>query len=155
MDFFIYFLGFYPGVSYFLFFKSIFKKGTEMKKTVLALVMIPFILLHLAGCVPVLIATGAMGGYAVSKDTFQGETDKNYDSLWSAALSVSRIRGNIKSEDSAKGYIELEAESSKVYIRLIRITQATTRIRVSARKYHLPNLTLAQDFFVKILEEAE
>jgi hypothetical protein len=138
-----------------LFFEGIFKKGTEMKKTVLALAVIPFIVLQLAGCVPVLIATGAMGGYAVSKDTFQGETDKSYDSLWSAALNISRIRGNIKSEDSAKGYIELEADSSKVSIRLVRITQATTRIRVSARKYHLPNLTLAQDIFVKILEEAK
>lgn len=154
MDFFISFLGVYSWVNGSLFFKSILKKGNEMRKTVLVLAVIPFIVLQLSGCVPVLIATGAMGGYAVSKDTFQGDTDKSYDSLWSAALNVSKIRGNIKLEDSVKGYLELEAESSKVYVRLIRISQATTRIRVSARKYHLPNLTLAQDFFVKILEEA-
>jgi hypothetical protein len=155
LDFFIPFLGFYPGVGGFLFFKGIFKKGAKMKRTVLALTATLFLVLQLVGCVPVLIATGAIGGYAISKDTFQGETDKSYDSLWSAALNISKIRGNLKTEDSVKGYIELETESSKVYIRLVRITQATTRVRISARKYHLPNLTLAQDFFVKILEEAK
>ncbi len=97
---------------------------------------------------------GVLGGYAISKDTIQGETDKSYDSLWDSALMVGRIRGQIKYEDPTKGYIELEAESSRVYIRLIRLTAATTRLRVSARKYHLPNLGLAQDIFVKIMEQA-
>lgn len=115
------------------------------------------ILLAVSGCAPLIVggAVGAVGGYATSRDTIQGETDKSYDSLWDSALTVSKIRGQIKYEDMAKGYIELEAESSKVYIRLIRLTAATTRLRVSARKYHFPNLGLAQDIFVKIMEQAK
>jgi len=126
-----------------------------MKK--IMLFIIPCILLSALGCAPLIVggAVGALGGYAVSKDTIQGETDKSYDSLWKSALMVSNIRGQIKFEDRLKGYIELEAESSKVYIRLVRLTVTTNRLRVSARKYHFPNLNLAQDIYVKIMEQAE
>jgi hypothetical protein len=126
-----------------------------MKKMVLFLM--PLIFIGISGCAPLIIggAVGAVGGYAISKDTVQGETDRSYDSLWNAALTVSRIRGQIKFEDRTKGYIELTAESSKVYIRLIRVTEATTRLRVQAKKYHFPNLNLAQDIFVKIMEQAK
>lgn len=126
-----------------------------MKKAMLAALLC--VSLVSCGCAPLIIggAVGALGGYAISKDTVQGETDTSYDTLWNAALTVSRIRGTVKSEDSIRGYLELEAESSKVYIRLIRLTQATTRLRISCRKYHLPNLTLAQDLFVKIMEQAK
>ena len=119
--------------------------------------LIPCILVTILGCAPLIIgsAVGVLGGYAISKDTIQGETDKNYDSLWEAALTVSKIRGEIKYEDKTKGYIELEAESSKVYVRLIRLTFSTTRLRVQARKYHFPNMSLAQDIFVKITEQAK
>jgi len=125
-----------------------------MRKAIL--VLIPCIFLSISGCAPLIIgsAVGALGGYAVSKDTIQGETDKSYDSLWEAALTVSKIRGQIKYENKTKGYIESEAESSKVYIRFIRLTVSTTRLRVSARKYHFPNMSLAQDIFVKITEQA-
>lgn len=128
-----------------------------MKNLIVFSFLITFILVNTSGCAPLIIgsAVGAVGGYAISKDTIEGETDKSYNSLWDSALMVSRIRGQIKYEDRAKGYIELEAESSNVYIRLIRLTNATTRLRVKARKYHLPNLTLAQDIFVKIMEQAK
>ncbi len=154
MDIFDYFLGANSWVNYSLFHKSILKKGFKMRKIMFFL--IPCIFVSISGCAPLIIggAVGALGGYAVSKDTIQGETDKNYDSLWEAVLTVSRIRGEIKYEDKTKGYIELEAESSKVNIRLIRLTVATTRLRVQARKYHLPNLSLAQDIFMKITEQA-
>jgi len=120
------------------------------------LFLIPCIFVSILGCAPLIIggAVGALGGYAISKDTIQGETDKSYDSLWEAALTVSKIRGEIKYENKIKGYIELEAESSKVYVRLIRLTVATTRLRVQARKYHFPNMGLAQDIFTKVMDQA-
>lgn len=125
-----------------------------MRKTALFLFMPIFV--SIVGCAPLIIggAVGALGGIAISRDTIQGETDRSYDSLWEAALLVSKIRGEIKDENKTKGYIELEAESSKVYVRLVRLTLATTRLRVSARKYHFPNMDLAQDLFMKIMEQA-
>ena len=126
-----------------------------MKDKIFLYFFIPLLLLNISGCVFILGgAAGALGAYGVSKDTIQGETDKPYDSLWNAALMISRVRGTIKEEDPTKGYIEAQIDSSRVWIRLIRLTQATTKLRISARKYHLPNLDLAQGFYVKIIEEA-
>jgi hypothetical protein len=151
-----YFLGDNSWADRFLFYKNILKKGNKMKK-VTVLFLLVALCLNVLGCVPLIVggAAGALGAYAVTKDTIQGESDKSYGALWNAANMVCRIRGTIKDEDSVKGYIELETESGHVWIRLIRLTRATTRIRISARKYHLPNLDLAQDMFVKIMEEAK
>lgn len=127
-----------------------------MRKIIIVSSLLFFLFLNISGCLPLIIggAAGALGAYAISKDTIQGETDKPYEELWSAALAVARIRGVIKQEDTRKGYIELEAERSKVSISLIRLTHATTRLRIKARKYGFPNLELAQNIYVKILEEA-
>ncbi len=126
-----------------------------MKKT--NLLIIPALLLVLAGCAPIIIgaAVGGVGAYALSRDTIQGETDKAYDSLWDAALVVGRIRATIKQQDYQHGLIILDAESSRVEVRLIRLTHATTRLRISARKYHMPNINLAQELYLKIIEEAK
>lgn len=127
-----------------------------MKKLIFLLIFVPFVLTNIYGCwFLVGGAVGAAGAYIVSKDTVQGHTDKSYDSLWDAALTVSRYRGVIKQEDYSRGYIQLESDANRIYIRLIRLTQATTTLRVKARKHRLPNLSLAQDIFVKIIEEAE
>jgi hypothetical protein len=127
-----------------------------VKKRAFFYLLLPLVLLNISGCAPLIVggAVGALGGYAISKDTIAADTDKPYDLLWNSALTVAGYRGRVKEEDTRRGYIQMEAESSLVWIRLIRLTQATTRLRVSARKYGLPNLNLAQDIFVKIMEEA-
>lgn len=123
-----------------------------MKKG-LSIALVLFILPALCGCVPLIVgaAAGGLGAYAISKDTVQGDSDKNFDLLWESAINVGRQYGIIQQENISTGYIELTADSSKVWIRLIRLTQATTRIRISARKFHFPNMELAQDLFVKII----
>jgi len=127
-----------------------------MKKAIFYFLGALFLSCVCLGCLPLVVggAAGALGAYAVTKDTIQGETDKPYDSLWNAAVTVSRIRGTIKNQDNLKGTIELEVESGRIWITLIRLTRATTRLKIAARKYHLPDLGLAQDIFVKIMEEA-
>jgi len=127
-----------------------------MRKTLIFSLLF-FLFLNILGCAALIIggAAGALGAYAIGKDTIQGETDKPYDSLWSSAMAVARIRGVIKQENSLKGYIEMEASRSKVSIALIRLTQATTRLKIKARKYGFPNLQLAQDLYVRILEQAQ
>lgn len=122
----------------------------------LSIFLVLFLSFYSSGCVLLIGgAVGAAGVYAVSKDTMEGETDTPYADLWKTAVTVSRIRGTIVEKDSLKGNIQLKVDSSKAYISLIRITDATTKVRVSARKYHFPNLALAQEIFVKILEGAE
>ncbi len=126
-----------------------------MRRKILFSLLIPIILISLSGCAALIVggAAGALGGYAISKDTIQCDSDKAYDSLWDAAMTIAKSRGTIKQESQERGYIELDTDSSKVHIRMVRLTRATTRIRISARnRYHLPNLNLAEDIFVKIME---
>ena len=120
------------------------------------IVFIILILALLSGCAPLIIggAVGVVGGYAVSRDTIQGETDTDYARLWNSAVTVLKMRGTVTAEDEIRGLLDARVGSSRVYIRLFRLTKATTRLKVSARKYLFPNLTLAQDIFVKIMEEA-
>ena len=119
----------------------------------LSIALVLLIIPALCGCAPLIIgaAAGGLGAYAISKDTVQGDNDKSFDLLWDSAVNVSKQYGIIQEENISTGYIELTADSSKVWIRLIRLTRATTRIRVSARKFHFPNMELAQDLFVKIV----
>ncbi|TAM34970.1 DUF3568 family protein [bacterium] len=126
-------------------------------KKYMYIILVPFILVSAAGCAPLIIgaAAGGLGAYAISRDTVQGDSDKSYEALWESAVNVAGTRGIIQQENSSTGYIELSAESSKVWIRLIRLTQATTRIKISARKFHFPNMGLAQDLFVKIITGAK
>ncbi len=132
------------------------REGNKMRKPAFFILLL-FLALNISGCVPLIIggAAGAAGAYAVSKDTVQADTDKSYDSLWGAALTVTRIRGTIKEENAQLGYIEAQIESSRVWIRLVRLTRSATRVRISARRHHLPNLGLAQEMYLKIIEEAK
>ncbi len=126
-------------------------------KRLATFLLLSVLTVNLTGCAALIVggAIGAVGAYAVSKDTIQGETDKPYDMLWESASSLARLRGTVKKEDSMQGYIELQTfDSSKVYIRLLRLTQATTRLKISARKYHMPNINLAEDIYLKIIEQA-
>lgn len=116
--------------------------------------IIPLLFLNVAGCAPLIIggAIGAVGAYAVSKDTIQGDTDKPYDELWDSAVAAAQSKGTLKQEDKSTGFIELTGNSGHAWIKLIRLTRSTVRVRISARKHHLPNLELAQELYTKIIE---
>jgi len=116
----------------------------------------PFIILT-SGCVPLILggAAGALGAYAIRNDTIEADiTEQSYNNLWNAALVVAMLRGTIKQRDKESGYLHLDLGSGKVWIRLIRLTRSTVRLRVSARKFHFPSLGLAQEIFVEIMEES-
>jgi len=129
-----------------------------MKSKWLTGLVLVLLSLSATGCASLLlvgVAAGGVGVYAAGKDTIQGDSDTSYDLLWDAAIRVSRIRGTIKQDNYGAGYIELESSGSKVWVRFSKLTQATTRIRVSSRnKLHMPNINLAQEMLIKILEEA-
>ena len=128
-----------------------------MKKYKLLIVVSLFLLTAFScGCVAFFVgsAIGALGGYAISRDTIQIETDRTYDELWASAVAVAKMKGTITNEDKAKGYLEIEIDSSRAIVQVIQLTKGTTRLKVSARRLGLPNMKLAQEIFVKILEKA-
>jgi len=129
-----------------------------MKRSFARYGLILFLLIHITGCAPLFLMTvGGVGVYAISKDTIQGDTDTAYETLWDATMKVARIRGTIFQEDFNRGHIEIDAKPNKIKIQLVRVTAATTKIKVTARKYKnmFPNIEIAQDVFVKIIEEAK
>ena len=128
-----------------------------MMRKAIVFILLAVLSIGSAGCAALLVgvAAGGVGMYAASNDAIQGETDIAYDAIWAAAVSVSKIRGTVSKEDPAGGVIELDADSSKVWINVIHVTRATTRLRVASRKYKMPNVTLAQDIFMKIMEQAK
>lgn len=104
-----------------------------------------------SGCVYVVAGgVGALGGYALSNDTFEGETDVDYDTLWDASGDVLSIMGNVNKKDYKLGVLEATVNGSKVNVDLSQVSSDEVRLRVKARKNMLPNSKLAQDIFVKI-----
>ena len=109
----------------------------------------------LSGCVWAILGAGAVGGYAISKDTIVGEVDSDYDTLWLAAERVAGIMGEIKTQDRMKGTIELDIDRTRVSIQIERLTLETLRLRIKVRKYMMPNIGLAQKVFIKIQQQIE
>lgn len=108
------------------------------------------------GCIFLVASSvGALGGYAVSQDTIQGETNKSFSAIWNSSLKVLRIMGTIKTEDKLKGIIEAKVDASDVVVKIEALTPKFVRLRVSARKYLLPNITLSQKIYIKIIEHSE
>lgn len=125
-----------------------------MKRIIFPLALIVFLLTNACGCVFLAASgAGALGGYAVSRDTIKGNSDRPYKVIWASALRVARIKGRITKENKDKGEVEFEVRPSRVWVKLTKLTAAATEIKVSARKYSFPNLGLAEEVFVKIMED--
>ena len=127
-----------------------------MRRKFFSLLLVLSLLINFYGCAPLIVGVvaGAVGVVAVSRDTIQGDTDKDFDRVWESAVMVARSRGTVKKEDRSSGYLHYAEYSSNIYINIVRLTHSTIRVKVSARKYHMPALTLAQDVFVKIIDGA-
>ena len=109
-----------------------------------------------SGCIYIVAGTvGALGGYAVSKDTMEGITEKTFSSVWDGSLKVLSILGDVVSEDKKKGVIEAEIDSSSAKVTIEELAINVVRLRVSSRKLLMPNIKLAQKIYVKIIEHSK
>lgn len=111
--------------------------------------------LLLGGCAPLIIgsAVGAVGGYAISRDTVAGESDKDYEALWDAALEVSNSMGIVKKQNRQKGTLQFNIGTTNVVvISLEKLTAQSSRVKVSARKHHFPDLKTAEKVFIRIMD---
>jgi hypothetical protein len=110
-----------------------------------------FLLFSLSGCFYAVIGgVGALGGYAVSPDTVEGETQMGYEDVWKSSMDVLSIMGHIRTSDYKLGSIEAEVNRAVVWIELSQLQGSWVRLRVRARKNMLPKIKLAQDIWVKI-----
>ena len=106
-----------------------------------------------SGCVFIIVGSvGALGGYAVTRDTIQGEYDANYSKAWRSSLDVCGILGRIVSKDTTKGIVDAEIENAKVRVEVTQLTPEAIRLKVKARKGIFPRLGIAEKVFVKIVQ---
>lgn len=112
-----------------------------------------FGMVFLSGCAPVLIGAGAVGGYAVSKDSVTDYFETSQDRLFDAAVAVLQQKGAVNLQDRQMGAIEAEVEQSKVKVRLEKVTDGTVKVTIKARnQLLLPNISLAQDIYTALVK---
>ena len=104
------------------------------KGNVAAFSLLAFICLGFSGCVYLIIGgVAAAGGYAVSRDTIQGETDKSFDAVWDKASEVVGIMGTVESESYELGTIDSIVNGARVKITITQLTPSTVQVKVKAR----------------------
>lgn len=112
------------------------------------------LLLSLSGCFFLVVGgVGALGGYAVTRDTIQGEYDAKYSAAWSAALGACSMLGTVSGRDQSKGTIDALVDRAKVKIEVTQLTPEAIRIKVKARKGIFPRLGTAEKVFVKTVQQ--
>lgn len=97
----------------------------------------------------------AAGGYAISRDTIQGEVDRDFSQLWDTANDVIGIMGRIEIQNQETGEIVAIVQGSRVTVHLIQLTPSTIRLKVKARKAGFPRMGLAQDIYLKITSQVD
>ena len=107
------------------------------------------------GCAPVLIATGAVAGYAVSRDSVIVDMDHPWDRAWGAARQELSERGRIKRENPKRGRLDARIEEADVVVALKQLTPSTVRVIVRARKNLLPKVDVAQRVALGIQKRVE
>ncbi|MBI3602062.1 MAG: hypothetical protein HY209_04120 [Candidatus Omnitrophica bacterium] len=129
-----------------------------MRKKFFSSILSVLLAVFLAGCVPmvlVAVGAGAVGGYAVSRDTFEGMSSKGQDELWDAMGHVASIMGTINESDRKKGEMIATINGARVTIDIIPVNLTTTKLRIKARKGIFPRIAVAQDVYTKIIHQLE
>ncbi len=98
---------------------------------------------------------GAVGGYAVTQDTFEGISGKGQEELMTAAHKVLSVMGTITDERPKDGQLKAIVYGNNVTVQVIQINLTTSKLRVKARKDLLPSRVVAQDVYTKIMNQLE
>ena len=98
---------------------------------------------------------GAVGGYAVTRDTFEGVTSKGQEELIDASRKVLSIMGTVKEEHPKDGLIQAIVYGNHVTVNVIQINLTTCKLRVKARNGIFPRLGVAQEVYTKIMNQLE
>lgn len=116
------------------------------------------VIIGFTGCVAapiVLIGAGAVGGYAISRDTFEGNTNKTQEELWDASNKILSIMGSVESSDRKRDELSGHVNGATVWITVVPVNFSTTKLRIKARKNLLPAIGIAQDVYAKVLSQIE
>ena len=113
--------------------------------------------LSASGCAAIFLAAGAgaVGGYAVSRDTFEGITAKSQDEIWESAKRVMSIMGSLDEDNRRSGQMISRINGATVVMTLAPVNLTTTKIRIKARKWIFPRIGTAQEVYTKVINQLE
>ena len=109
-----------------------------------------------SGCALLVIGgVGAVGGYAISRDTFEGFSSKGQEELLASAHKVLSIMGTISDERPKDGEIVATVYGNHVVVDVIQVNLTTSKLRVKARNAIFPRIGVAQEVYTKIMNMLE
>ena len=115
-----------------------------------------FLCVFSGGCVFLIVGgAGAVGGYAISRDTFEGVSSKGQQELLASAHKVLSIMGTITNERPKDGEIKAMVYGAHVTVAVIQINLTTSKLRVKARQMMFPRVGVAQEVYTKIMNQLE
>ena len=106
--------------------------------------------LFISGCAPILLASGAAAGYAVSRDSLTLDLDRPKEHVWNVCLEETKQQGTVKRADPKEGRLEAQIQQASVVLTLEQLTPATVRVVIRARRNLLPRIDVAQRLAIGI-----
>ena len=128
----------------------------SLKNNVFAAVLVS-LMLTTSGCFYLVIGgVGALGGYAISPDTVEGNVEgRSTADIWDAALQTVSVMGVIEEKNEVSGVLIAKVQGTQVTISISEPITETVKLRVKARKGMMPKVKLAQDIYTKIVQAAQ
>ena len=110
-------------------------------------------LVALAGCAPVWIGAGAVGGYAVGRDAIRNHFDVSQTALYDVSRDVMGELGFVTDEDPHAGRVRGEVDGANVTVTIRPISDRTMELTVKARnKFLMPRVSTAHLIYNRILD---
>jgi hypothetical protein len=100
------------------------------------------------GIVPVAIASAFVG-----KDSVQQSYSLPFDKVFDTGLAVLREMGEIGSDSKADGVISATIKKASVRLELKKVSESKTDVTISARKYMLPEPSIAGGVLYRMDEQ--
>jgi len=106
----------------------------------------------LSGCAALLVGAGAAGGYAVGRDSITNHFDLSQGHVYGVSRSVVKQMGLVTMEDERRGRFQADVDGATVTVTVTPVSEKTVKLKVKARKFLMPKLSVAQDVYNRILE---
>ena len=112
------------------------------------------VLVSAAGCAVVWLGAGAVGGYAVSRDSIKNDLERSPGEVYAVSHQVVRALGILLEEDEPHGFMKANVEGARVTITIKSLSPHVVELKVKARRGAiLPKLDVAERVYNKIMEE--
>ena len=123
-----------------------------MRRPVLRLACLAVALVGLSGCAALWLGAGAVGGYAVSRDSITNHLELPPSHIYRVSDQVIRELGIVREEDESRGLIQADVEGAHVTIRIKPVSETVTELKVKARRgFLIPKLDVAERVYNAII----